>query len=72
MAGVRTLEDSRPAIAAAERLVFRDHLRRDGSVAAEYALLKGRLGEQYRTDREAYTDAKGPFIERVLADAGLR
>ncbi len=113
MAGVRTLDDSRPAIAAAERLqyryfpyrpdlmhwfckpsparrthhlhlvpvtsrlwaerlVFRDHLRRHGSVAAEYALLKGRLAEQYRTDREAHTDAKGPFIQRVLADAGLR
>jgi GrpB-like predicted nucleotidyltransferase (UPF0157 family) len=38
-------------------------------VADEYATIKADLAERYRHDREAYTDAKGPFIERVLAQA---
>lgn len=51
------------------RLAFRDYLRSRAAVAAEYAALKDQLANQYRFDREAYTDAKGPFIERVLAAA---
>lgn len=50
----------------AERLAFRNHLRRDPMVAAEYAQLKRELAERYEFDREAYTDAKGPFVRRVL------
>jgi GrpB-like predicted nucleotidyltransferase (UPF0157 family) len=50
-----------------ERLAFRDHLRRDAAVAAEYAELKRRLAQRYEFDREAYTDAKEPFIRRVLS-----
>jgi GrpB-like predicted nucleotidyltransferase (UPF0157 family) len=106
MAGVRTLEDSRPAIAAASELgycyspyrtdtehwfckpspayrthhlhliprgseewirtlAFRDYLRTHSGVAAEYEALKRRLADQYRFDREAYTEAKHPFITRV-------
>lgn len=49
-----------------ERLTFRDHLRRHPRTAAEYAELKQRLATQYEFDREAYTDAKGPFVQRVL------
>jgi GrpB-like predicted nucleotidyltransferase (UPF0157 family) len=49
-----------------ERLAFRDHLRRDSAAAGEYAELKRRLAEQYEFDREAYTEAKGPFIQRIL------
>lgn len=49
-----------------ERLAFRDYLRLHADVAAEYAELKLRLAEQYRLDREAYTVAKGPFIERIV------
>jgi GrpB-like predicted nucleotidyltransferase (UPF0157 family) len=50
-----------------ERLRFRDHLRAHHDVATEYAALKRTLAEKYRLDREAYTDAKGPFIARVLS-----
>ena len=49
-----------------ERLAFRDFLRKDPAVAAEYAELKGRLATQFEFDRESYTDAKGPFIQHVL------
>jgi GrpB-like predicted nucleotidyltransferase (UPF0157 family) len=49
-----------------ERLAFRDCLRRDAAVAAEYAALKQRLARQYRFEREAYTDAKEPFIRKAL------
>ena len=53
----------------AERLAFRDHLRAHPDVALEYARLKQELAERYRFDREAYTEAKGPFVERVVAAA---
>lgn len=107
MAGVRSLDDSRPAIAAAatlgyehwpyrpdvmhwfckpnasfrthhlhlvplgsdvwkERIAFRDLLRGDPALAARYAALKLDLARRFRRDREAYTDAKGPFIEEAL------
>jgi GrpB-like predicted nucleotidyltransferase (UPF0157 family) len=51
-----------------ERIAFRDRLRSDPVVAREYAELKHLLAEVHRFDREAYTDGKGPFIERVLRD----
>jgi GrpB-like predicted nucleotidyltransferase (UPF0157 family) len=50
-----------------ERLAFRDRLRADRALAAEYAALKTALARRFRHDREAYTDAKGPFVARVLA-----
>jgi GrpB-like predicted nucleotidyltransferase (UPF0157 family) len=106
MAGVETLEASRPAIAALtlhgycyapyradaehwfckpspafrthhlhlvpvessrwrEAIAFRDYLRIHPQVAAEYADLKQRLAKEHRLDREAYTEAKGPFIARI-------
>src|SRR5262245_14454306 len=49
-----------------ERLAFRDYLRTQPDVAREYAELKYQLAEQYRFDREAYTEAKTEFIQRVL------
>jgi len=52
-----------------ERLLFRDHLRSHPQAAGEYAALKARLAETHRFDREGYTDAKGPFIRRILAIA---
>ena len=111
MAGVKTLDGSRPAIAAAAELdyryapyqaeiehwfckpsfafrthhlhlipvgtrqwlrpiAFRDHLRAHSDVAAEYQALKQRLALEHRLDREAYTLAKRPFIDRVT-DAAL-
>jgi len=49
-----------------EKLAFRDYLRRHPATAAEYAALKHRLARVHERDREAYTDAKGPFIQRVV------
>jgi GrpB-like predicted nucleotidyltransferase (UPF0157 family) len=111
MAGVKTLEQSRPAIDAAATLgycyapykvdlehwfckpspafrthhlhlvpigtaqwirsiAFRDYLRVHAGVCAEYETLKRRLAREHRLDREAYTEAKRPFIDRV-SDAAL-
>ena len=110
MAGVESLEASRPAIAALEaqqycyapyrtevmhwfckpspafrthhlhlvpvgsrlwneQLAFRDYLCAHPDAAAEYEALKRRLAEVHRFDREAYTNAKAPFVQRALADA---
>ncbi|MBK7470812.1 MAG: GrpB family protein [Betaproteobacteria bacterium] len=55
-----------------ERLAFRDALRADPAIAGEYAALKRRLAADFRMDREAYTDAKGPFVRRVLAEVAAR
>jgi GrpB-like predicted nucleotidyltransferase (UPF0157 family) len=52
-----------------ERLAFRDHLRRDPETARQYGELKQRLAVRYELDREAYTDAKEPFIRAVVARA---
>jgi GrpB-like predicted nucleotidyltransferase (UPF0157 family) len=108
MAGVQTLDASRPAIDAAARLgycyfpyrpesehwfckpsaafrthhlhlvpfgneqwrgaiAFRDYLRQHPAIAAEYETLKRRLANAFQFDREAYTQAKHPFIERVTS-----
>jgi GrpB-like predicted nucleotidyltransferase (UPF0157 family) len=110
MAGVQSLDLSRPAIAAATELgycygpyrpelehwfckpspafrthhlhlmpvgtpqwlrpiAFRDHLRAHPDVAREYETLKRRLALEHRMNREAYTQAKGPFIDRVTDSA---
>lgn len=50
-----------------EHLCFRDALRQNPGLAAEYAALKRALAEQYRHDRDAYTEAKTGFIRSVLA-----
>lgn len=52
-----------------EQLAFRDHLRTHPDLALEYAELKHRLAEAHRFDREAYTAAKAPFVQRVLGEA---
>jgi GrpB-like predicted nucleotidyltransferase (UPF0157 family) len=49
-----------------ERLVFRDALRSDPELAAQYAQLKQELAVRFRHDREGYTEAKSPFIRAVL------
>jgi GrpB-like predicted nucleotidyltransferase (UPF0157 family) len=51
-----------------DHLAFRDALRADPELASRYAALKLQFAEQYKTDRAAYTDAKAPFIQGVLAD----
>ena len=50
-----------------ERLAFRDYLRQQPEIAAEYARLKRQLAEQFPDDRVAYTEAKGNFIRRINA-----
>jgi GrpB-like predicted nucleotidyltransferase (UPF0157 family) len=50
-------------------LAFRDYLRARVDVAAEYEALKRRLANEFRFDREAYTDGKGPFIDAVTDKA---
>ncbi|MCO7223533.1 GrpB family protein [Pleionea sp. CnH1-48] len=49
-----------------QRLLFRDRLRNHPELANEYQTLKIKLAEQYRDDREAYTQKKWPFIKEVL------
>ena len=49
-----------------ERLAFRNLLRTNSKVAEEYAALKRELARKFEFDREAYTDAKYPFITRAL------
>ena len=57
------LVDDRPELE--RRLYFRDRLRADPALAAEYVALKRALAARYPEDREAYRDAKAPFIKRV-------
>jgi len=52
-----------------ERLVFRDALRADASLAAEYEALKLALARDRVDD---YTGAKRPFVAEVLARYGLQ
>ena len=52
-----------------ERLAFRDYLRAVPSAAEDYAALKTALAVEHRHDREAYTDAKGPFVRSILERA---
>jgi len=49
-----------------ERIAFRNALRGDAALARDYRDLKVRLARDYRNDREAYTDLKGPFIAEAL------
>lgn len=110
MAGVASLEASRPAIAAAagigycyfpyrpdrehwfckpspafrthhlhlvpmnssqwvRTMAFRDYLRTHAGVANEYETLKRTLAARFQFDREAYTEAKHPFIDLVVERA---
>jgi GrpB-like predicted nucleotidyltransferase (UPF0157 family) len=50
-------------------IVFRDYLRANPDVGAEYAELKERLAGRFRLDREAYTRAKAPFIDSIVEKA---
>jgi GrpB-like predicted nucleotidyltransferase (UPF0157 family) len=50
------------------RLRFRDALRADSQLAEEYAQLKVRLAERHPHDREAYTQSKSGFVQRVLSN----
>ncbi len=49
--------------------LFRDYLRSHPDEASRYYKLKKQLAARFGPDREAYTEAKSPFIESVLARA---
>lgn len=50
-----------------DRVTFRDRLRADPALAAEYAAVKRDAVAATQGDRAAYARAKGAFIRRVLA-----
>jgi GrpB-like predicted nucleotidyltransferase (UPF0157 family) len=52
-------------------LSFRDALRIDQDLRREYARLKKDLADQHRDNRNAYSNAKGEFVERVLRGVGV-
>jgi GrpB-like predicted nucleotidyltransferase (UPF0157 family) len=56
--------------AAHALITFRDALREDPNVREQYAALKDRLAERFRTDRDAYTNAKNDFVRDVLQSRG--
>jgi GrpB-like predicted nucleotidyltransferase (UPF0157 family) len=51
-----------------EQIAFRDALIANATLRAEYAALKYTLSETFRDDREAYSNAKAAFIQRVHDD----
>jgi len=55
--------------ASRRHLAFRDYLRTHPDEARHYAALKAQLAERFRTDREAYTQAKAAYIDGVIAKA---
>jgi GrpB-like predicted nucleotidyltransferase (UPF0157 family) len=50
-------------------LLFRDYLRGHPEEADAYGCLKRALGGRFRADRDAYSNAKTPYIEEVLRKA---
>jgi GrpB-like predicted nucleotidyltransferase (UPF0157 family) len=53
-----------------DSLAFRDALRADGSLAAQYQAVKEQAIAQVPEGRGAYTDLKGPFVVAVVAVFG--
>jgi GrpB-like predicted nucleotidyltransferase (UPF0157 family) len=54
-----------------ERFAFRDALRRNPALAAEYEALKVRLAREHGDDVAGYTGEKRAFVARVLASVGV-
>lgn len=52
-----------------DQLDFRDYLRVDEAVRAEYAALKRELQQQYRFDPQEFSNQKSAFVAQVLAAA---
>ena len=50
-----------------QQIAFRDALRADPTLTADYAALKRVLAIRHSDNREAYTAAKSDFIRKVLA-----
>ncbi len=49
-----------------DHIAFRDVLRKDTKLAADYLELKSRLADEFKLQPKRYTDAKGPFINAVV------
>jgi GrpB-like predicted nucleotidyltransferase (UPF0157 family) len=54
-----------------DHLAFRNRLRTDAALRDAYADLKQELAARFPRDREAYIEAKGPFVRDVLAAAAI-
>lgn len=52
-------------------IAFRDALRADPDLRAEYAALKQQLAREHGGNRNAYTNAKAGFVARVVSAAGI-
>ena len=52
-----------------DRIYFRDYLRQNKQVAKEYEILKVKLAEEFKFNRELYTNAKSDFVNRITAIA---
>lgn len=50
-----------------DRLFFRNTLKKNPALAQEYKTLKQALASCFKMDREAYTQGKSEFIQRVLS-----
>ncbi|MCG8701043.1 MAG: GrpB family protein, partial [Bacteroidales bacterium] len=48
-----------------DEIRFRDYLTKNKEIAKEYETLKLELAEKYPNDREAYTDSKTEWIEKI-------
>ncbi|OXS53657.1 GrpB-like predicted nucleotidyltransferase (UPF0157 family) [Bacillus sp. V-88] len=51
-----------------QQRLFRDRLNGNPALRKEYAELKKSLANQFPDDREAYSEGKAAFIERVLGE----
>ena len=52
-----------------DEIVFRDYLIKNQSVTAEYSRLKRKLAEEFKHEREKYTDSKATFIKKAILTA---
>ncbi len=52
-----------------DELYFRDYLNGHPAAAKQYAHLKCALAEQYKYNRDAYTEAKAEFIQKITEKA---
>lgn len=52
-------------------IAFRDALRRQPALLAEYAAIKTDLAQRYPYDRESYLAGKSDFVARVLRAQGV-
>lgn len=55
----------------AEHVLFRNALRQNSALAAEYFELKSKLEKQFSRDRNSYTAGKERFVRNVLALASV-